>query len=93
MPRQATDGSANTYAHAREAAMMAHPARQQSPRSRANELLGKCAGKDALTVAQAKTIARRMQRKGGTYRSLEAYRCGFCGQWHIGSSSRQRMRP
>jgi hypothetical protein len=41
-----------------------------------------CTGKAPLTWTRAKAIEKKMRRqdKGG----LEAYRCKFCHQWHVG---------
>jgi hypothetical protein len=40
-----------------------------------------CEGKDKLTPEQARKVAQRMQRKD---RIVEAFRCNFCNDWHVG---------
>lgn len=40
-----------------------------------------CDGKDALSPGQARRIAKRMRSQRKT---VEAYRCLRCGQWHVG---------
>lgn len=40
-----------------------------------------CVGKDALTVTQARQIAKRMRKNG---QRVKEYRCDRCGQWHVG---------
>lgn len=48
----------------------------------------RCEGKEAYrTAALANIVAGRRQRKVAT---LKAYRCEFCGFYHIGNSKRRR---
>ena len=44
----------------------------------AREALSKCAGKKAMGPFEAHTFAKRVK-------VLEAYRCPFCREWHVGS--------
>ena len=46
--------------------------------------LANCAGKEQLTASIAKNIALRHKSKG---RVSHAYKCAFCGHWHVGSAS------
>lgn len=49
---------------------------------------GQCVGKDAHPSAQqAKKVVRNMKRFGKT---VIAYRCPLCHDWHVGRPSRVR---
>jgi hypothetical protein len=45
-----------------------------------------CDGKDRLTQGRAVQVALEMRRRDR--RRMHAYRCSFCGEWHVGSSIR-----
>lgn len=56
--------------------------------------LAACAGKVAFESASlAKKVARRRRKQGGL--NGEAYKCKFCGDWHIGKTyvKRTRIKP
>ena len=48
-----------------------------------------CTGKEQLSHDQARKIERRWTNRGT---GRNAYRCQFCGFWHIGHSSRSPGR-
>lgn len=45
--------------------------------------LANCVGKEQLSAVIAKNIVVRHKKKG---RSSHAYKCAFCGHWHVGTS-------
>ncbi len=46
-----------------------------------NSELAACYNKDPLTAEQAHAVEQRMKKKG---RDGKAFKCKFCGHWHIG---------
>lgn len=58
----------------------------------ASVLAAKCTGKDPLTAGTARKVAKRMKRKGGSFRTISAYHCPFCREWHVGARSDNRIR-
>ncbi len=42
-----------------------------------------CQGKAGFPATQARQIATDMRRRGR--KKVDAYRCGHCGLWHVGS--------
>lgn len=52
--------------------------------------LAHCAGKEQLTASIAKNIALRHKDKG---RNSHAYKCNYCGHWHVGSANFGVGRP
>jgi aspartate carbamoyltransferase regulatory subunit len=48
------------------------------------KFLSMCKGKDPLTSGQAQDIAKRMKSK---HKPICAYRCTYCGKWHVGQDS------
>ncbi len=54
-----------------------------------------CEGKERFaTLELARRVARRHGGFGKTRRKRQAYRCDFCGGWHVGSPIKvsRRMR-
>lgn len=48
-----------------------------------------CHGKEAFdTASEAYIIVHRKRRPGERKKPREAYRCPFCGKWHLGSKTR-----
>lgn len=45
--------------------------------------LAQCEGKSAFTSA---ALARRVSKK---IKGVVAYRCGYCGKWHVGTPTKQ----
>jgi hypothetical protein len=48
-----------------------------------------CVGKQPLNERLARDIAQRMRKGRREHAPVQAYRCDFCGQWHVGSTSRR----
>lgn len=49
-----------------------------------------CQGKEPYrTAALAMKVLRRRQRNGGDHKTLQAYRCKLCGNYHIGAAMRK----
>lgn len=46
-----------------------------------------CIGKSAMPAAVAKKVAKRMSQRG---RTVSAYLCPICAQWHVGSPRRRK---
>ncbi len=50
-----------------------------------------CSSKMQLTRAEAQRIVREIRRRGERTHNrkhrMNAYRCGFCGEWHVGHNS------
>lgn len=44
-----------------------------------------CAGKERLTASLARRVATKRRGQGRTFRRRQAYRCRFCGYWHVGT--------
>lgn len=52
--------------------------------------LSMCRGKDPLTPGQARSVARRMRKRG---KCVMAFRCWCCGQWHVGNAAGRKKKP
>lgn len=51
--------------------------------------LSTCEGKDKLSFAQARKIAKK--RRGSV--RLDAYKCPFCRRWHVGGRPPRLKKP
>jgi len=52
-----------------------------------------CVGKQCFASAKlANFVAKSRRGYGKTHRLREAYRCGFCGFWHLGTRDKQTRR-
>ena len=51
--------------------------------------LAVCDGKDGMTPARAKNVAKSMRSRGAR---AQAYRCAFCRQWHVGTTPKLRRK-
>lgn len=49
-----------------------------------------CDGKCSLTADLAHRVAARIARRAKCH--VEAYRCAWCGFWHVGNSPRRRRK-
>jgi hypothetical protein len=50
-----------------------------------------CMGKQRFESAKlANFVASARRGYGKTHRQREAYRCGFCGGWHLGKTRTRR---
>lgn len=47
--------------------------------------------KAILTKSQAKSMAKRIQKRGPAHH-VEAYRCRYCDKWHVGNERQRRLR-
>lgn len=55
--------------------------------------LAECFGKASfVTAALAQRVLTRMRRGKRNRASSTAYRCRFCGHWHIGTPNKKRKR-
>lgn len=52
--------------------------------------LSACHGKDRLTWAVAKDLAKPKHNRGRG--RLQAYRCRVCGHWHVGTPLRKNRK-
>lgn len=50
-----------------------------------------CDGKERHDTREAaKGNIARLAKRGAAFGRLEAYRCDFCGSWHVGHTSRRK---
>lgn len=49
-----------------------------------------CEGKEPLTPAIARKVARRQRRNKGS--KSQAYKCPFCPHWHVGRAQKGGWR-
>ena len=53
-----------------------------------------CSGKQAFqTRSDAEFVVKRMRSGRNNIRAVQAYHCGYCQDWHIGSQPPAKHRP